>query len=748
MATLLYRLGHFSVRNRRKVLGAWLIGLVLLGVIAQAAGGETSTEFSIPGTESQEAIDLLQERFPAQSGDSARVVIASDDGSPLDPAQLTAISAELSELPEVLGASDPAATGSISPDGDIAFSTVQYAVDAISVEDSSYEALLEAAESIEADGLQVELGGGVVAVHEQAHSSTSELIGLAVAVVVLLFAFGSVIAMGLPLITALIGLGIGLTGISLMSAFVDLSETAPVLATMIGLAVGIDYALFIVTRHRQNLADGLDVEEAAARANATAGGAVVFAGMTVVIAIGGLAVVGIPFLTVMGLAAAATVFVAVLVAISLLPAMLGFAGENIDRFTLPGMKAKTSSAGEVTLGTKWAEKVTHHPVLSLVGGLVAMLLLAVPALSLRLGTPDDGTQPEGNTQREAYDLLAEGFGPGFNGPLTVVVDLTAASDRDAAVAAVTTAIEADAGIASVSPANRNEAGDTAVISATPTTGPADKATEDLVNRLRGDGLRDVEADTGAAVSLTGSTASNIDISDKMLSALPVFMILVIGLTLVLLMVVFRSIVVPIKAAIAILLSIASSFGVLVAVFQWGWLKDLIGLETTVPIISFLPLLMFAILFGLSMDYEVFIMTRIREEYSKSGEARASVLTGLGASARVISAAAIIMVSVFGSFVLGDDPTIKMFGIGLSAAVLLDATVVRMVIVPAVMTLFGDRAWWYPAWLDRITPNVDVEGEQLMHDLEHRDTSNPDDSDPDDSDPDDGDSIDERELVGV
>ncbi len=737
MATLLYRLGHFSVRNRRKVLGAWLIGLVLLGVIAQAAGGETSTEFSIPGTESQEAIDLLTERFPAQSGDSARVVFASEDGSALDPDQLSAFSAELAGLPEVLGASDPSSAGTISPDGDIAFSTVQYQVDAISVSDEAFDELVTLAEGFESRGLQVELGGGVVSAHSQAEPASSELIGLAVAVVVLLFAFGSVIAMGLPLITALIGLGIGLMGITLLSAFVDLSETAPVLATMIGLAVGIDYALFIVTRHRQNLTDGLDVEEAAARANATAGGAVVFAGMTVVIAIGGLAVVGIPFLTVMGLAAAATVFIAVLVAISLLPALLGFAGHNIDRFTLPGMKAKTSSAGEKTLGTKWAEKVTQHPVISLVGGLLVMVLLAVPTLSLRLGSPDDGTQPEGNTMREAYDLLAEGFGPGFNGPLTVVVDLTAAGDRTGAITDVTAAIEADPGIATVSTANLNDAGDTAVISAIPTSGPADKATEDTVHRLRGDGLQGVESDTGAAVALTGSTASNIDISDKMLSALPVFMILVIGLTLVLLMVVFRSIVVPIKAAIAILLSIASSFGVLVAVFQWGWLKDLIGLETTVPIISFLPLLMFAILFGLSMDYEVFIMTRIREEYAKSGQARESVLTGLGASARVISAAAIIMVSVFGSFVLGDDPTIKMFGVGLSAAVLLDATVVRMVIVPAVMTLFGDRAWWYPTWLDRITPNVDVEGEQLVHRLETTEDDGDESTDDDD-----------RILVGV
>ncbi len=748
MATLLYRLGRWSVLHRRLVLGLWVVVLLAVGTLARTAGGDTSDSFSIPGTESQEAVDLLDERFPAQSGSSARVVFATDDGTALDPGFLQAAAADLAALPEVVAAADPTTAGGVSPEGDIAFVTVRYGVDAVEVDEASYEALVATSAQLgEAGGVRAELGGDVVSFQGQEAHSTSEVVGLVVAVFVLLFAFGSVIAMGLPLVTALIGLGIGLSGITVLSAVVDLSSTAPTLATMIGLAVGIDYALFIVTRHRQNLADGLDVTEAAARANATAGSAVVFAGLTVVIAIGGLAVVGIPFLTVMGLAAAATVLVAVCVAVSLLPALLGFAGEAIDRLRIPGMAVRTSSAGEETLGSRWAAQVTRRPRLALGAGLLAMVVLALPATSLRLGFPDAGVQPEESTQRQAHDLLAEGFGPGFNGPLTVVVDLTTATDRDAALDLVTAAIEADENVASVGPAAVNPAGDTAVLQAVPGTGPADAGTEDLVERLRDDALPPVEAATGISVSLTGSTASNIDISATMLAALPVFMLVVIGLTIVLLLIVFRSVLVPIKAAIAILLSIASSFGVIVAVFQWGWLQQLIGLDTTVPIISFLPVLMFAILFGLSMDYEVFIMSRIREEYARTGHATGSVLTGLSASARVITAAAIIMISVFGSFVLGDDPIIKMFGIGLSAAVFLDATVVRMVIVPAVMAMFGDRAWSIPTWLDRLLPNVDIEGEALLHELERRDAAAARHDGPDGTGDDSGgDAPRERELV--
>jgi RND superfamily putative drug exporter len=740
MSKFLYRLGHWAVRHRRRVVLGWVALFVAVIAASAAWGGSTSDVFEIPGTESQRAADLLDERFPEQGGSSARVVFAAPDGESLtDGENRKAIEetlAALAEAPGVVGVASPFDTGALSPEGDIAFADVGYAVSAEEVPSDQVEALESSAGAAEDAGIQVEFGGDVGEQEELGH--TSELIGLGVAVIVLLFSFGSVVAMGLPIVSALLGVGIGLMGITLAAGFTDLSSTAPTLAMMIGLAVGIDYALFIVTRHRQNLAEGHSVEESAARANATAGGAVVFAGMTVVIALSGLAVIGIPFLTVMGLAAAVTVFLAVLIAVTMLPALLGFAGHGIDRWRIG--RARTGSAAEshTTLSARWARRVIGRPWVALIGGLAIMLVIAVPALSMRLGMPDDGSLPEGTTQREAYDLLAEGFGPGFNGPLLIVVDTAESADPAAAAAAVASAIDADQGILSVSDPQFNEAGDTAVLTAIPRTSPSSSNTEELVHRLRDDVLDDVEAQTGAEASVAGSTASLIDVSDKMTSALPVFMLLVIGLTMVLLLVVFRSILVPIKAAIAILLSIASSFGVVVAVFQWGWLKDVIGLHETIPIISFLPMLMFAILFGLSMDYEVFILSRVREDYVRTRQARHSVLTGLTSSARVITAAALIMISVFASFILGDDPTIKMFGLGFSIAVLLDATVVRMMIVPAVMALFGDKAWALPRWLDRALPDLDVEGHHLIEELEEAE---------DDAADDESESPD-RELVGV
>ncbi|MEZ5373229.1 MAG: MMPL family transporter [Microthrixaceae bacterium] len=428
MATFLYRLGHFAVRRRRVVLGFWVVLLVGVGVFSSAAGGETVDSLELPGTESQQAFDLLEDKFPAQSGSSTRVVFAAEDGATLnDPGALAVIDstmASINAMDEVGSAISPTETGTISPDGAVAFGDVRYPVQGLEVEESTLEDVEAAVASAEA-GITVRFGGEVIPGAETEPPS-SEAIGLAVAVVVLLVSFGSVLAMGLPLFTALIGLGVGLTGISLLSAVVDLSSTAPILATMIGLAVGIDYALFIVTRHRQNLAEGLNVEEAAARANATAGSAVVFAGITVVIALSGLAVMGLPFLTVMGLSAAATVAIAVLVAVTLLPSMLGFAGNNIDRWRVPGLKNRTGGADEgETLGSRWARQVTKRPVIALIGGLVVMGALAVPVSSMRLGLTDAGSSPPSSTQRQAYDLLADGFGPGFNGPFTVVVDLAA-----------------------------------------------------------------------------------------------------------------------------------------------------------------------------------------------------------------------------------------------------------------------------------------------------------------------------------
>jgi RND superfamily putative drug exporter len=722
MSEFLYHLGHLSVRRRRPVVLAWvglLAGLVLLSSVA---GGTTAETLSIPGTESQKAADLLVERFPSQSGSDARVVFAAPVGARLTDAPLSdsvrvTVDA-LGAAPGVTDVSAALADGTVSPEGDVAYVTVHYAADAEDVTSQELDALHAATASAVDAGLRVEFGGEVIEANGDSEGRTSELIGMGVALVVLVISFGSLIAAGLPLVTALLGVVAAMMGIGVLASVTPMASSGPTLAIMIGLAVGIDYALFIITRHRQNLAEGLPPAEAAARAVATAGGAVVFAGLTVVIALAGLAVVGIPFLTTMGLAAALAVLFAVLIAVTLTPALLGFAGHNIDRWRLG--KASTGSAAEAaeTFSARWARAVTRRPALALAGGLIVMLVLALPALDLRLGMLDAGAEPPSTTQRQAYDLLADAFGPGFNGPLTAVVDLSDAADPDAALTAVADAARADAGVLAVGTAATNEAGDTAVISIIPRSGPSSTATEQLVHRLREDVFPSVESSGGTTVSVTGPTAANIDISDKLASALPVFIVVVIGLTAVLLLAAFRSILVPIKAAVAILLSIGSSFGVLVAIFQWGWLKELVGLEETVPIISFLPLMMFAILFGLSMDYEVFILSRIREDYVRTGDARGSVLSGLTSSARVITAAALIMISVFGSFVLGDEPVIKMFGVGFAVAVLLDATVVRMLIVPATMTLLDRAAWWLPRWLDRALPNLDVEGEHLLDRLEH------------------------------
>jgi len=734
MATLLYRLGHLCVRRRRTVLVAWLALLIGVAVASVALDGQTTDELSLPGTESQEAFDLLAERFPAQGGSSTRVVFASPEGATLaDPAATAAIAETFEALAEVDGVSlaTPPSSGAVSPDGRVTFGEVRYPQSFLEVEDSTIDGVAAAVEAARNAGLAVEFGGEVVPGRTREPPS-SEALGLVVAMVILLVSFGSVLAMGLPILTALIGLGIGISGIGVLSAFTDLSSIAPTLAVMIGLAVGIDYALFIVTRHRQNIAGGMDVEESAARANGTAGGAVVFAGMTVVIAIAGLSVVGIPFLTVMALAAAATVAIAVLVAVTLLPALLGFAGPTIDRLRVPGLRSRTGGAEEgPTLGARWAARVTHHKIPSLVGGILVMALLAAPAASMRLGLPDDGVQPDSSTQRRAYDLLAEGFGPGFNAPLTIVVDLsTATGSATDALGAVREAVAGADGIMFANEPIVNPAGDTAILVAIPESGPADAETETLIHHLRDDIIPGVENARQVRVALTGSTATGIDISDTLADALPVFMVIVIGLIFLLMLLVFRSILIPVKAALAILVSIGSAFGVVVAIFQWGWLKDVVGLHETLPIISFLPLMMFAILFGLSMDYELFILSRVREEYVHTGDPHGAVLTGLTASARVITAAALIMVSVFGAFVLGDDPIIKMFGVGLSVAVLLDATIVRMVIVPAVLSLFGEKAWWLPGWLDRLLPNVDIEGVRLMEHLAQRGADQPGDA-PDD-----------------
>ena len=712
MAQYLYRLGRFAARRRRTVLLVWLAALVLAIVGATRLSGTTDDSFSIPGTESQTALDLLDEQMPGAGGASARVVFAAPQGTTLaDPSAQAAIAGSIAELesaPSVLAVSDPFTTGSVSADQRIAYATVNYAEAAEDLSEGATDALLTAAGPARDAGLQVEYGGDALGTPE--HSSSSEAIGIAVAILVLLITFGSLIAAGLPILTAVFGVGVGISLITAATGFFTMSSTAPTLAIMLGLAVGIDYALFIVTRVRQLLGDGLSAEEAIARATATSGSAVVFAGLTVVIALVGLTVVGIPFLTVMGLCAAVTVVVAVLIATTLLPALLAFAGSSIDRFKVPGLKVhKGLGSDKDALGLRWGRFISRRPAAVLVAVVAAVLLLAVPATSLEMGLPSDGSKSTETTQRRAYDLLAEGMGAGFNGPLIVVVDARDSADPQAAAGDVEQRLGALDHAAAVSPTNFGQSGDVGVLSVIPTSSPTSTETVDLVHAIRdaGDEAGDVD------VSVTGTTAIGIDVSEKLASALPTYILVVVGLALVLLLLAFRSILVPIKAVVGFLLTVAASFGAVVAVFQWGWLKDLFGLDTTGPIISFLPILLIGVLFGLAMDYEVFLVSRIREDYVHGGDAEAAVVEGVQHSARVIVAAGLIMIAVFAAFILGDDPTTKMIGFGLAIGVAIDAFVIRMTFVPAVLTLLGNRAWRLPRWLDRGLPDLDVEGARLV-----------------------------------
>ncbi|MGN9908279.1 MMPL family transporter [Phytohabitans sp. LJ34] len=710
MATYLYRLARFSYRRRKLVLVLWLAVLAAFGVGALTLSGPTSSAFTVPGTESQKAIDLLGERFPqaGAGGATARVVFAAPSGETLaDPANKTAIEqtvAALKVAPQVGGVSDPYQAGGVNPAGTVAYSQVTYAVQGLDVTDASRDALTAAAEPARAAGLTVEMGGD--ALSPPVGTSATEVLGLVVAAVVLVITFGSLVAAGLPLLTAIIGIGIGISGIFVVSGFVDMASTTSILALMLGLAVAIDYALFIVSRYRHELATGREGEEAAGRAVGTAGSAVVFAGLTVVIALAALAVVNIPLLTEMGLAAASTVVVAVLIALTLLPALLGFAGRRI--MGRRGRDPETAGNGKPTAGTRWARFVTRRPAAVLVAAVLALGVIAIPALSLRLGLPDDGTAAPDTTQRKAYDLLSQGFGPGFNGPLTVVVD---APDAPAAADEATTAIKALPDVAAVAPPVLNPAGDTALLTVIPASAPSSAATEDLVTAIR-----HTDGALSADLSVTGQTALNIDVSDKMGGALVPYLAVVVGLAFVLLALVFRSIVVPLKATLGFLLSVVATFGAVVAVFQWGWLAGLFGVEETAPIMSLLPVLLVGIVFGLAMDYQVFLVTRMREEYVHGAKPTEAVVTGFGHGARVVTAAAIIMISVFAGFILSHEALIKSIGFALSVAILFDAFVVRMTIVPAVMTLLGRSAWWLPRWLDRLMPNVDVEGEKLRHEL--------------------------------
>ncbi|WP_324783236.1 MMPL family transporter [Streptomyces sp. H51] len=718
MATFLYRLGRFAFRRRHFVALFWVALLTLAGVAAASAPAAGSTAFSIPGTEAQKAFDLLEQRFPGMSADgaTARVVFKAPAGEKTtDPGNRATVKKTVRELAdgsEVASVADPFKAHAVSKDGTIAYASVKYDVSGMELTDASREALQQAAQDARDAGLTVEVGGD--ALQSTPETGATEIIGIAIAAVVLVVTFGSLVAAGLPLLTAIVGVGIGVSAITALASTLDLGSTTSTLATMIGLAVGIDYALFIVSRYRAELAEGREREEAAGRAAGTAGSAVVFAGLTVVIALVGLSVVGIPVLTKMGVAAAGTVAVAVLIALTMIPALLGYAGRRIKpagERSGPLGGARKNASGKPNLGTRWASFVVRRPVAVLLLGVVGLGAAAVPAASLELGLPDDGSQPVSTTQRRAYDLLSEGFGPGFNGPLLVVVDAGAADDPKGAVAAVTDEIKGLKDVVTVTPATYNKAGDTATITVIPGSKPSSVSTEDLVHGIRDAGAG-VRADTGATVLVTGATAMNVDVSQKLNDALLPYLALVVGLAFLLLIVVFRSVLVPLKAALGFLLSVTAALGAVVAVFQWGWLAGLMGVEETGPVMSMMPIFMIGVVFGLAMDYEVFLVTRMREAYVHGERPSQAVVTGFRHGARVVTAAAVIMMAVFSGFIGSSESMVKMIGFGLAIAVFFDAFLVRMAIVPAVLVLLGRRAWWLPRWLDRVLPNVDVEGEGL------------------------------------
>ena len=706
MSRLLYRWGRYAARRPWTVIVVWLVLSVGVVVGSATVGRTMKDSFEVPGLDSQAAIELLATTGSDNAGITAQVVAtpltdgATFTGSTAASSRLAEVRTALAAMPHVVDA-----TQSVSPDGRVGLIRLQYpTAESLSAADLDRLKSVVAQER-DRTSLRLESGGELYFTFEESAAGTGEIVGIAAAMIILLLAFGSVIAMGLPIGLSLFGLALGISSLSLINLVFDIPSWAPQVASMIALGVGIDYALFLVTRHREFLALGLSVPEAAGRALATAGLAVLFAGGTVVIAVLGMAFAGIPFMTAAGVATSAIVLVMVLASLTLLPAFLGLAGHRINRRGHRDVVA-TDDHPVSRRWMRWGTHVSRHSWAYLIGTTAVLLALTAPALSMRLGFPDEGSLPPSRSERVAYDLVAQGFGPGINGPLVVVVDT--AGDADV-LTPLRDAIAADPGVASVT--------DPAVISGThvatmlafPSSAPQDAATVATIARLRDSAFPRALAGTTAQAHIGGQTASWADIGQKVRDRLPLFIGAVILMSFVLLMLVFRSVLVPLKAGAMTLLSLGAAYGVIVAVFQRGWGMDLIGLQSTVPVIPFIPMFMFAVLFGLSMDYEVFLLSRVREDYVRIGGSDTAVIRGIASSARVITSAALIMICVFMGFVFDDDPASKMLGLGLATAVLVDATIVRMVLVPATMHLLGRANWWLPGWLDRLLPTVDVDG---------------------------------------
>lgn len=715
MASLLAGIGGWSARHRWWVIVAWLLILVAAVGSAKAFATPLDDAFTVKGLKSITTLSTVDHEFPAASASGGRVVFAAPDHQKLtaaDEATVAGLAARLSKVPGVTSVVDPFASrqaaGALSPDGRIGYLSVALKPtgetdgQANPPSDATSAGITRAIDQAKSSELEVTADSGLVNV---ASAASSQLVGIIIAFLVLLVTFGSFLAAGLPLVTALFGLGVSVEGIYAASALVDVNSIAPLFAILIALAVGIDYTLFIVNRHRRQLLEGMGVRESIRLATGTAGSAVFFAAATVIVALAGLSVVGVQFLTQMGLAAAFGVFVALVVSLTLTPALLSLSGRAIL-----GRRGKRRigqpSSTKPGPASRWVALVAHRPFVFSVAAVALLAVLALPVLGLRLGLPNDGSEASAATQRQAYDLVGTGFGPGVNGPILVLArGVSDPSD----VTSIGRGLGKMAGVAHAIPSGVR--GSDALFTVIPTTGPSDAATETLVHALRDSGgIKDLPA--GVRVDVTGETAVQIDISQRLLDALPLYLALIVGFAFLLLVVVFRSILIPLKATLSFLLSLGATLGATVAVFQWGWLGALFGVDPAAPLLSFLPILVVGVLFGLSMDYEMFLVSGMRERRVHGATSTQAVSAGFGQGAKVVAAAALIMIGVFGNGAIAGSSTIKPIAFALAMGVLVDAFVVRMTLVPAVMTLFGDRAWWLPRWLDRVMPDADIEGASL------------------------------------
>ena len=728
MDKLLERLGGFAARRYWIVIAIWVVILGGLLVAKAQFGGTYVNDYTVPGSNSSNGLNVLNSDYPQQAGFGGQIVFHASHGTVADQAAaVNQATANVSKLQYVIKAVSPFASsgsGAVSKNGTIAYASVSWTDNPDGLTTSYLNKLNNAVAPARHAGLEVQYGGGAGQIGQQTSDTSSEILGVAFALVLLLFMFGSFITAAVPLVSAIFSVGAGLSVVGLIASLGTFPTTAPTVATLLGLGVAVDYGLFLTARHREQLDRGMDVVKSASQAEGTSGAAIVIAGSTVVVSILGLYLSGVPFVGAMGLAAAVVVAITMCAALTLVPAFMGLVKNNIRslgarvRAHRAGISAQQQARQTATATedrhergafARWGRRVSRQPWLWGVASVVVLLVLAIPLLSINLAQPDNGTNPTSDSSRQAYDLITDGFGVGANGPLTVVVRLPkqSSSATQSLLSSMTKGVAGTHGVASVSPTSVNSAATVAVFNAVPTTRPQAKATSSLVTTLREDVLPSYHVTT----YVTGTTPGNVDFTNQITSRMLILILAVVAIAFVLLTMAFRSVVIALKAAIMNLLSIGAAYGVIVAIFQWGWGISLIGVPTTSPIPAYVPMMVFAIVFGLSMDYEVFLLSRIHESWVTTRDADRSVAIGIGSTARVITTAAAIMVFVFGSFILNDQPAIKMLAIGMAAAVLIDASIVRMILVPAIMSVLGARAWWMPRWLEPVLPHLNLEGSE-------------------------------------